>query len=356
MRRLRDSLKPETRKFLLDDFSYDLPEDLIASAPLARREASRMLCVDRGPGEISDGLFSTFPSHLRAGDVLVLNNTKVFPARLNGKTETGANIELLLQEEVEHNVWTALAKPARRLKPGKILDLGSGIECEVVERDEGSVHIKFGDSVDVWSAADRIGSTPLPHYIQRPPGETVSDHERYQTIFAKERGAIAAPTAGLHFTEQILNEIRANGVKVVEITLHVGYGTFEPVRVDDLTQHTVLPERYEVSEETAATLNESHQLGGRVVAVGTTTTRVLETIVNEDGTFSAGKGRASLTIIPGFRFKAVDGLLTNFHLPKSSLLILVSTFTGHELIMKAYRHAVTSRYRFYSYGDCMFVQ
>jgi S-adenosylmethionine:tRNA ribosyltransferase-isomerase len=340
----------------LEDFDYLLPEDLIAAVPPERREASRMLCVDRTAETIEDSFFSTFPASLREGDVLVLNNTKVFPARLNARSETGANVEMLLQEEIEPNVWTALAKPARRLQPGKVLDLGSGITCEVIERNEGSIRISFDESVDVWNALEHIGSTPLPHYIERPEGEDASDRDRYQTIFAKERGAIAAPTAGLHFTDEILRSIGDSGVKVVEITLHVGYGTFEPVRVDDLTKHKVLPERYEVSEETAAALNESHKRGGRVVAVGTTTTRVLETIVNENGEFTAGKGRTSLTIIPGYSFKTVDAMLTNFHLPKSSLLILVSTFAGHELIMNAYRHAVRSGYRFYSYGDCMFIE
>ena len=340
----------------LDEFDYLLPEDLIAAAPLERREASRMLCVDRAAGTIKDDAFSTFPARLREGDVLVLNNTRVFPAKLKGTTETGANVELLLQEEVEPNIWTALAKPARRLKPGKALVLGSGVTCEVLERKESSVRIRFDSSIDVWKELERIGSTPLPHYIERPQGEKASDRERYQTIFAKERGAIAAPTAGLHFTDEILEKLYERGIKVVEITLHVGYGTFEPVRVDDLTKHSVLPERYDVCEETTAILNESHQLGGRVVAVGTTTTRVLETIVNENGEFAAGRGRTSLTIIPGYQFRAVDALLTNFHLPKSSLLILASTFGGHELIMNAYRHAVSSKYRFYSYGDCMFIE
>jgi len=251
---------------------------------------------------------------------------------------------------------TALAKPASRLKAGKTLDLGFGVVCEVIDREEGSIRIRFDSSVNVWNEVERIGSTPLPHYIERPEGETASDRERYQTVFAKEVGAIAAPTAGLHFTDEVLSTIRDRGVKVVEITLHVGYGTFEPVRVEDLTKHTVLPERYDVSEETAAALNESHRRRGRVVAVGTTTTRVLETVISANGEFIAGRGRTSLTIVPGYRFNAVDALLTNFHLPKSSLLILVSTFGGHELIMNAYRHAVSSEYRFYSYGDCMFIE
>lgn len=339
----------------LEDFDYFLPGNLIATAPLELRQGSRMLLLDRKAGILEDSFFSTFPTRLRDNDVLVLNNTKVFPARLNATTETGASVELLLQEEVEPNVWTALAKPAKRLRPGKAVDLG-GLECDVIGRDEGSIKIKFDPSIDLWRELERIGSTPLPHYIERPGGENASDRERYQTVFAKERGAIAAPTAGLHFTEQILDAIRDRGVKVVEITLHVGYGTFEPVRVDDLSKHSVLPERFEVSEHTAAALNESHQNKGRVVAVGTTTTRVLETIAGENGIFSAGRGRTSLTIIPGYRFRAVDAMLTNFHLPKSSLLILISTFGGHKFIMDAYRHAVSSQYRFYSYGDCMFIE
>jgi S-adenosylmethionine:tRNA ribosyltransferase-isomerase len=339
----------------LEDFDYRLPENLIAAGPLEQREGSRMLCVDRRAGALEDSFFSTFPTRLRDNDLLVLNNTKVFPARLNGKTETGASVELLLQEEIEPNVWTALAKPAKRLRSGKTLDLGE-LECEVIGRDEGSVKIGFDPSIDVWSEFERIGSTPLPHYIQRPEGEDACDRERYQTVFAKERGAIAAPTAGLHFTDEVLAAVRDLGVGVVEITLHVGYGTFEPVRVDDLSKHSVLPERYKVSEQTAAALNESHQNSGRIVAVGTTTTRVLETIFGENGKFVAGAGRTSLTIIPGYRFKAVNAMLTNFHLPKSSLLILISTFGGHEFIMDAYRHAVSSKYRFYSYGDCMFVE
>ena len=340
----------------LDDFDYDLPKDLIAAAPLERREASRMLCVDRHSDTFEDSSFLNFPTRLRENDVLVLNNTKVFPARLNGRTETGANVELLLQEEIETGFWLALAKPAKRLKAGTTLSFAGGLSCKVIHREEGSIMVWFDRTIDMWSVLDRIGSTPLPHYIERPEGEAENDRERYQTVFAKQRGAIAAPTAGLHFTDEVLKQVRDRGVKVVEITLHVGYGTFEPVRVEDLAEHRVLPERYEVSAETATTLNETRGKHGRIVAVGTTTTRVLETIIGENGEFSSGRGRTSLTVIPGYEFKAVDALLTNFHLPKSSLLILVSTFGGYDLIMGAYKHAVNSKYRFYSYGDCMFIE
>jgi S-adenosylmethionine:tRNA ribosyltransferase-isomerase len=338
----------------LEDFNYDLPAELIASEPLAERAASRMLNLNRANGLVCDRQFVDLPTLLREGDVLVLNNTKVFPARLVGRTETGGTIELLLEEELDGGSWSALAKPAKRLRPGKKIIFSDGFSCEVVERiNEGHFKIVF-KGADVWSAAEAVGHVPLPHYIKRP--ESDADRERYQTIYAHERGAIAAPTAGLHFSETILDAINANGIKVVEITLHVGYGTFEPVRVDDLSQHRVLPERYELSGDAADQLNRARAEGRRIVVVGTTTTRALESAINEADKFVPQKTRTSLTVAPGYRFRAVDAMLTNFHLPKSSLLILVSTFGGHQLIMEAYRHAVRSQYRFYSYGDCMFIE
>lgn len=337
----------------LEDFDYRLPEELIAAEPLAERGASRMLHVDRSSSSYSDRQFAELPNMLRVGDVLVLNNTKVFPARLFGQTDTGGTVELLLEEELNGGEWSALAKPAKRLKPGKKIKLSEQISCEVIDRiAEG--HFRIGFEVDVWAAAETVGHIPLPHYIKRP--ETDGDRERYQTIFASERGAIAAPTAGLHFTEATIDLIRQAGVEVVELTLHVGYGTFEPVRVDDLNEHRVLPERFELSDEAADSLNKARKGGRRIVAVGTTTTRALESAINDSGEFQPLRTRTNLTITPGYRFRAVDALLTNFHLPKSSLLILVSTFGGHELIMKAYEYAVGQRYRFYSYGDCMFIE
>jgi S-adenosylmethionine:tRNA ribosyltransferase-isomerase len=337
----------------LEDFDYRLPEELIASEPLADRGASRLLHVDRGSSALMDRQFADLPEMLRAGDVLVLNNTKVFPARLIGRTETGGAVELLLEEELNNGEWSALAKPAKRLHPGKKIILSNDFSCEVVERISDG-HFRVAFQTDVWAAAETVGHIPLPHYIKRP--ETEDDRRRYQTIFASERGAIAAPTAGLHFTEATIDSVKQAGVEVVEITLHVGYGTFEPVRVEDLNKHRVLPERFELSEDAADQLNRAKERKSRVVAVGTTTTRALESALGETDQFQPQRTRTNLTIKPGYRFRAVDALLTNFHLPKSSLLILVSTFGGHELIMNGYEHAVRERYRFYSYGDCMLIE
>jgi len=341
----------------LSDYDYDLPAELIAQEPLADRNASRMLTVDRLIGAVSDRKFAELPSLLRRGDVLVLNNTKVFPARLLGRSETGAQVEVFLVREIESDVWEALAKPARRLPKGKRIVFTDGLSAEVVERKtDGSVVVRFEYAGGFYEVLDRVGKTPLPPYIKREQsGGPDDDRVRYQTVFAKHRGSIAAPTAGLHFTPDVIDAVRNNGVEVVELTLHVGYGTFEPVRVDDLEDHRVSPEIYEINVETSERLNAAKRDGRRIVAVGTTTTRALETSLTWDDKFVAGRFAADLTILPGYRFKAVDALLTNFHLPKSSLLVLVSTFAGHELIMKAYEHAVAGRYRFYSYGDCMFI-
>lgn len=340
----------------LSDFSFELPEGLIASEPLAERSSSRMLAVDRETGTFSDSKFTSFPGHLREGDLLVLNNTRVFPARLFGRTGTGAAVEVLLVRELGEMTWEALARPAKRLKPGTALDFGDGLAAETLERsEEGSVTIVFQTSRDLFDHLDGIGKTPLPPYIKRQKNEPDNDRERYQTVFAKSRGAIAAPTAGLHFTPEILEEIIGRGVSIAEITLHVGYGTFEPVRSDDLSKHSVLPERYSIDEEAARLLNSARGVGRRIIAVGTTTTRTLEHQMRKYGVFTAETSLADLTILPGYELRSVDALLTNFHLPRSSLLILVSTFAGRELIMRAYRHAVESEYRFYSYGDCMFI-
>ncbi len=290
-------------------------------------------------------------------DVLVLNNTKVFPARLFGRSETGASIEIFLVRKTEGNVWEALARPAKRLRVGKRIVFGDRLQAEVVEKEpDGKVVVRFDADGDLYEILDEIGKTPLPPYIRREAAAIDTDRERYQTVFAKNRGAIAAPTAGLHFTPDILEAIKIIGVTIAEITLHVGYGTFEPVRVDDLSGHIVSAEAYEISEQTAETLNAAKTEGSRIIAVGTTTTRALETTLSKFDKFSPGSQMADLTITPGYKFRAIDALLTNFHLPKSSLLVLTSTFGGHELIMKAYRHAVAARYRFYSYGDCMFIQ
>jgi S-adenosylmethionine:tRNA ribosyltransferase-isomerase len=341
----------------LSDFDYELPEDLIAQQPPLERQASRMLAINRSNGRFNDETFVAFADHLRADDVLVLNNTKVFPARLLGRTQTGANVEIFLVNRISESTWEALARPARRLKKGKLINFGADLTGEIAgDPADGRVTVNFDFEGDFDDVLARVGRTPLPPYIKREAGAIDTDRARYQTVYAKSSGAVAAPTAGLHFTEDVLARIKAKGVTIVELTLHVGYGTFEPVRAANLAEHSVLPERYEMSESTATILNLAGAGDRRIIAVGTTTTRALETSVTKNGKFIAGPALADLTITPGYKFKAVGALLTNFHLPQSSLLILVSTFGGHELIMNAYRHAVAERYRFYSYGDCMFVE
>jgi S-adenosylmethionine:tRNA ribosyltransferase-isomerase len=340
----------------ISEFDYKLPENLIAQKPLENRESSWMLALDKEKQIWKDEHFFDFPRYLKSGDILVLNNTKVFPARLFGETETGAKVELFLVKENENSIWEVLAKPGKRLKTGKKIVFGENLTAEVLEKTpDGKFLVKFETDGNFDEIIDEIGKTPLPPYIKREEKFSETDRGRYQTVFAKQRGAIAAPTAGLHFTPEILNEITARGVIVTEITLHVGYGTFEPVRVEDLSEHKVATEHFEISEETAELLNKAKSEKRRIVAVGTTTTRALESAVSNDGEFSAGKATANLTITPGYKFRAINALLTNFHLPKSSLLVLVSTFGGHEFIMKAYAHAVGENYRFYSYGDCMFI-
>jgi S-adenosylmethionine:tRNA ribosyltransferase-isomerase len=341
---------------LITDFDFELPDSLIAQEPLQNREQSRMLVVTRASKTCRDEHFYNFPGFLKKGDVVVLNNTKVFPARLFGTSETGAKIELFLVRETENRVWETLARPARRLKTGKKINFGENLRAKVLEKnEEGRVFVKFETDGNFDELLEKVGKTPLPPYIKRGEDDFDKDRERYQTVFARERGAIAAPTAGLHFTPQILKEIKDSGVRLAEITLHVGYGTFEPVRVNDLSEHKVLPENYEISEETAGVLNRAKTENRRIIAIGTTTTRTLETAVSKHGKFVAEKNSADLTITPDYKFKAIDGLLTNFHLPQSSLLVLVSTFGGYKLIMESYKHAVSEKYRFYSYGDCMLI-
>lgn len=340
---------------LISDFDFALPEELIAQEPLADRSASRMLLVDRKAQGWRDESFQSFPDFIRSGDVVVLNNTKVFPARLVGSKEgSTGRIELFLVQEKELNVWEALARPAKRLKDGAVVVFGDGrLKARVLSKqDDGRVTVEFETDGDFAEALEEVGQTPLPPYIRREEKPSAEDRERYQTVFAKERGAIAAPTAGLHFTPKILEQVKERGAKIAEITLHVGYGTFEPVRVEDLSHHKVAPEFSEISAEAAEIINSA---SNRIIAVGTTTTRTLENAAEPSGKVQAGTRYADLTITPGYKFKTVDALLTNFHLPQSSLLILVSTFAGHDLIMNAYRHAVAEKYRFYSYGDCMFI-
>jgi S-adenosylmethionine:tRNA ribosyltransferase-isomerase len=340
------------------DFDYQLPEELIAQQPLEPRDAARMLMLERQTGRWRDSRFAELSSFIRAGDVVVLNNTRVFPARLAGAREpTGGRVELFLINEREPRLWEALARPARRLQKGARVEFGAGrLRAEVVETlAEGRRLLRFYTDEPLEQLLEELGQTPLPPYIKRDGEEFKADRERYQTVYARERGAIAAPTAGLHFTPRILEELRARGARLAEITLHVGYGTFEPVRVNDLKDHRVAPERIVITEETAELINGARARGQRILAIGTTTTRALESAVGEDGLVRAGARLAQLTITPGYKFRVVDALLTNFHLPRSSLLALVAAFAGRDAVLAAYRHAVEARYRFYSYGDCMLI-
>jgi S-adenosylmethionine:tRNA ribosyltransferase-isomerase len=342
---------------LISDFDYDLPEELIAQQPLEQRDASRMLVLDRKTSSWHDSTFRSFPEYLLPDDLVVVNNTRVIPARLLGKrAETGGNVEVFLVRELDPLVWEALVRPSARLRKASRVVFGGGkLEAEFLD-DPGSElrHVRFESRGPFEKVLSEVGSTPLPPYIKRPGGVSTVDDERYQTVYSNPRGAIAAPTAGLHFTTEVLNELRKIS-QLAEITLHVGYGTFEPVKVQDVNDHHVSSERFEVPLETAKRINTARQNGGRIIAVGTTTTRALESATNEDREVVAGVGEASLTIRPGYEFRLVDALLTNFHLPQSSLLILLSSFANRELVLKAYHHAVTEGYRFYSYGDCMLV-
>ena len=338
---------------LISEFDYELPSELIAQTPLEQRDASRMLVLDRAREEWVDSSFSHFTSYLRPNDVVVVNNSRVIPARLNGhREETEGQVEIFLVRELETEVWEALVRPGARLKKGARAVFGEGrLVAEVLDEPGAELRrVRFHCEGSFDETLAQIGSTPLPPYIKRPEGASSGDRERYQTVYSKHRGAIAAPTAGLHFTAEVLAEV-ARVASLAEITLHVGYGTFEPVRVDDVSLHSVSSERFEISKKAAQTIND----GDRIIVVGTTTMRALESSATDDGRVVAGSGVAGLTIKPGYRFRIADALLTNFHLPRSSLLILVSTFAGRELVLRAYHHAVAQRYRFYSYGDCMLI-
>jgi len=343
---------------LITEFDYELPPELIAQHPLASRDASRMLVVDRSTGQLTDLDFSSLPSYLRPGDVLVLNNTKVLPARLIGRREgSSGRVEIFLVNQTAPGIWEALSRPARRLQKGArvVFDNGRMTATVLEVLDDGHRLVGFETDGPFDEVIDEIGRPPLPPYIKRDEQLSGEDRERYQTVFARFPGAIAAPTAGLHFTPELLQKIKAEGAKVAEITLHVGYGTFEPVRVKELSGHSVGAERFDILPEAAEIINAGRREGGRIVAVGTTTTRALESAASEKGTLKPGSGMTGLTITPGYRFRAVDAMLTNFHLPQSSLLVLVASFAGYNLTMNAYRHAVNSKYRFYSYGDCMLI-
>lgn len=349
------------------DFDFDLPADLIAQTPTEPRDASRMLVLDRKRASWTDEHFHQLPAHLASGDTLVVNNTQVFPARLIGeRAESGGKVEVFLVREIEADeqspVWETLVRPARRVRVGTLITFGDGqLMAEVIETesDSGKRLVRFTTTATARfdELVDALGRTPLPPYIHRLADDEPVDRARYQTIYASARGAIAAPTAGLHFTPAVFAALRERGVAVVEITLHVGYGTFAPVRADDLDEHKVAAESFEITAQAAHAINERRAAGGRTIAVGTTTVRALESATNTEGLIIATDNlhATELTITPGYRFRAVDALVTNFHLPQSSLLVLTSAFAGRDLLLAAYAHAVRERYRFYSYGDCMLI-
>jgi S-adenosylmethionine:tRNA ribosyltransferase-isomerase len=340
-----------------------LPADLVAQEPLARRDASRLLVLERASGSVSHRSFAELPELLRPGDLLVTNRSRVFPARLLGRREGGGAAEILLVRRHGPETWDALVRPGRRLRPGALVEIGAGFRVRV-EPPAGGADAGAGrgptrrvrlllDGLEPEDALERHGHVPLPPYIDRP--DAPSDRERYQTVYAREPGSVAAPTAGLHFTEEVLERLRLRGVERAEVVLHVGPGTFRPVEVRDVRAHRVDPEPFLVPEETAAAVGRAREEGRRVVAVGTTATRVLESALDAAGRLQPGGGETDLVIVPGFRFRAVDALVTNFHLPCSSLLLLVSAFAGREHVLAAYAEAVRERYRFYSYGDAMFL-
>ncbi|HHW17674.1 MAG TPA: tRNA preQ1(34) S-adenosylmethionine ribosyltransferase-isomerase QueA [Firmicutes bacterium] len=339
----------------IDEFDYELPEDLIAQTPALERDKSRLLVVDRRTGSLSHRMFYEVIEYLNSGDILVVNDTKVIPARLMARRSTGGKVEVLLLRQVEPDIWECLVRPGHKVKVGEKVSVGvgeKGMTGTVLSRtDYGGRMIRWEYKGDWEENLQRLGHTPLPPYIKTP----LSDPSRYQTVYARIPGSAAAPTAGLHFTEELLERIRQKGVVVKSITLEVGLGTFRPVREEIVEHHKMHREHFTVNEEAAAAINDARERGGKLVAVGTTVVRALETSALEDGTVRAFSGSTELFIYPGYRFKAVDHLITNFHLPKSTLLMLVSAFAGKELIMKAYHEAIRERYRFYSFGDAMLI-
>ncbi|TCI32059.1 tRNA preQ1(34) S-adenosylmethionine ribosyltransferase-isomerase QueA [Exiguobacterium sp. SL-10] len=338
----------------VNDYDFDLPEELIAQVPLLDRTSSRLLVLDRDTGDIEHRHFRDVLDYLQAGDALVVNDSRVLPARLFGaKQETGGKVELLLLKQTEDDVWEALVKPAKKVRVGAIVEFGNGLlraEC-VEELPEGGRRFKFDYDGIFYEILDELGTMPLPPYIR----EQLDDQDRYQTVYARERGSAAAPTAGLHFTEELLAAAEAKGVKLIPLTLHVGLGTFRPVTADTIEEHTMHSEYFELSAASAEALRDVRANHGRVFAVGTTSTRTLETIVRDHGDFVESSGWTDIFIYPGVELKAIDGLITNFHLPKSTLVMLVSAFASRDIILNAYRTAVQERYRFFSFGDAMLI-
>ena len=335
------------------DFYFDLPEELIAQTPIPERDHSRLLCLDKVSGAIEHGHFYDLPSHLRAGDCLVLNDSRVLPARLIGTRASGGSVELVLLRDLGQGRWECLSRPGRKTRPGAELSFGDGELKAVVEEvtQGGNRIVRFLYDGIFLEVLDRLGKMPLPPYIR----EELHDPERYQTVYSREPGSAAAPTAGLHFTPELLEKIRAMGVDIAYVTLHVGLGTFRPVKEEEIEDHPMHAEFCQISQETADKINAAKARGGRVIAVGTTSCRTLESFAREDGTLQPNSGWTDIFIYPGYRFKCIDALVTNFHLPESTLIMLVSALAGREKVLNAYQIAVAERYRFFSFGDAMFI-
>ena len=337
------------------DFYYDLPAELIAQTPIEPRNASRLMVLDRISGKIEHKIFSQLEEFLNEGDCLILNDTRVIPARIYGvKKETGAVVEFLLLNQNENNVWECLCKPGKRAKIGTEFVFGDGlVDCEVVDiTEDGNRKIRFNcDSKEIYNILDKIGKMPLPPYIT----QELKNGERYQTVYSRELGSAAAPTAGLHFTKEMLDDLKNKGINIGYVTLHVGLGTFRPVKVDDVTKHKMHTEHYHISKETAELINETKRNGKRVISVGTTSTRTLESVATKNGCICEDEDDTSIFIYPGYEFKCIDGLITNFHLPESTLIMLVSAFAGYDNTMNAYKTAVDEKYRFFSFGDAMLI-
>ena len=336
------------------DFFYELPKELIAQDPLEDRSASRLMVVDKHTGEIQHRHFYEIPAFLQKGDVLVINNTRVIPARLYGEREgTGGAVEILLLRRLEKDVWECLVKPGKKCRPGSVILFGNGLLSGTIEtvQEDGNRQIRFTYEGIFEEILDALGQMPLPPYITHE----LKDKNRYQTVYAKYDGSAAAPTAGLHFTPQLLEQIAGMGVEIAEVTLHVGLGTFRPVKVEDVAQHHMHSEFYRIDEQCASVINRAKEEGRRIISVGTTSCRTLETAADAQGRIHSGSGWTDIFIYPGYTFKAVDALITNFHLPESTLMMLVSALAGRENIMNAYAQAVQERYRFFSFGDAMFI-
>lgn len=338
----------------LSEFNYYLPEELIAQTPITKRDESRLMILNKETGEIEHKIFRNILDYLEPGDCLVRNNTKVIPARLYGKKDTGANVEFVLLKNIEGDIWEAMVRPGNKLHVGAKVIFGDGLlQAEILETlQDGTRKVKFKYNGIFNEILDKIGLMPLPPYIH----ESLQDNDRYQTVYAKYEGSAAAPTAGLHFTEELLQEIEKKGVEIANVTLHVGIGTFRPVKEKNIEEHHMHTEHYYIKESDAKKINKAKESGHRIIAVGTTSCRVLETVADENGKVKATEGDTQIFIYPGYKFKILDGLITNFHLPESTLLMLVSALAGKENIMNAYNEAVKEKYRFFSFGDAMLIK